>query len=337
MPETGLPPWSLFPAVTLDPESPPLLRADGDGDPVRWAGAHREALRAVVAAHGCVLVRGLGLRTPGEAAAVFRQLADSLMPDREPFAPRASHPDGVYSSTSWPAERQMGMHHELSYALRFPRLLLFACLEAPTEGGATPVADAEAVLRTLPARLTERFEREGWLLCRTYHEGLGISVAEAFGTDDRQAVEGYCRDHGIEFAWRADGALSTRQRRPAVVRHPVTGRRCWFNQIAFLSEWTLDTGVRDHLVGLHGADSLPFTTRFGNGDPIDEDLAWTINEAYEAHLRREPWQAGDLLLVDNIRVAHGREPFEGPRAVVVALGDPTRPAGRTPGARARAA
>jgi hypothetical protein len=28
-----------------------------------------------------------------------------------------------------------------------------------------------------------------------------------------------------------------------------------------------------------------------------------------------------LLLVDNIRTAHGREPFEGPREVVVAMAD----------------
>ena len=46
-----------------------------------------------------------------------------------------------------------------------------------------------------------------------------------------------------------------------------------------------------------------------------------LNEVYEANTAREPWQAGDLMLVDNIRTAHSREPFEGPREVVVALAD----------------
>jgi alpha-ketoglutarate-dependent taurine dioxygenase len=36
---------------------------------------------------------------------------------------------------------------------------------------------------------------------------------------------------------------------------------------------------------------------------------------------RERWQAGDLMVVDNVRTAHGREPFEGPREVVVAMAD----------------
>ena len=85
-----------------------------------------------------------------------------------------------------------------------------------------------------------------------------------------------------------------------MVRHPVTGPRCWFNQIAFLNEWTMDPEVREFLVDIYGAEGLPFTTRFGNGDPIGEDIVQLINEVYQANTVREPWQAGDLMLVDNI-------------------------------------
>lgn len=45
---------------------------------------------------------------------------------------------------------------------------------------------------------------------------------------------------------------------------------------------------------------------------------------YDAHTAREPWQAGDLMLVDNIRTAHSREAFEGPREVLVSMADPMR-------------
>ncbi len=60
---------------------------------------------------------------------------------------------------------------------------------------------------------------------------------------------------------------------------------------------------------VYGADGLPFNTRFGNGDPIGEDVVELLNSVYEAHTAREPWQAGDLMLVDNIRTAHSREPL----------------------------
>ncbi|MER6999215.1 TauD/TfdA family dioxygenase [Streptomyces sp. NPDC000410] len=316
--------------VELRPGKPPVLRVEATGEAPSWAAAHRDALRAVVAEHGSVLVRGLGLRDAAGAGAVFSRLATGLMTEREAFAPRQAYADGVYSSTKWPQNQPMCMHHELSYTLEFPGLMMFACVSAPTEGGATAVADAPTVLDALPTELTERFEREGWLLTRSYNDEIGASYAEAFGTEDRGAVESYCRAHAIDFEWQSDGGLRTRQRRSAVVRHPVTGRRCWFNQIAFLNEWTMAPEVREYLVDEYGADGLPFNTRFGNGDPIGEDVVALLNKVYEANTAREPWQAGDLMVVDNVRTAHSREPFEGPREVVVAMADAVRLADCSP-------
>jgi alpha-ketoglutarate-dependent taurine dioxygenase len=310
--------------VDLRPGRPPILRAEDPGDSPGWAAGHREALRALVAEHGSILVRGLVLRDPAEVAAVFRPLATRLMAEQETFASRQAYADGVYSSSKWPSNQPMCMHHELSYRLEFPGLMLFACLEAPTAGGATGVADSTAVLDALPAELVARFEHQGWLLTRNYNEDIGASVAEAFGTEDRGAIEGYCRANGIEFEWQPAGGLRTRQRRNAVVRHPVSGRRCWFNQVAFLSEWTIDPEVREFLVDVYGAEALPFNTSFGDGEAVGEDVVALLNEVYEANTAREQWQAGDLLLVDNIRTAHSREAFEGRREVLVALADPVR-------------
>ncbi|MER6101601.1 TauD/TfdA family dioxygenase [Streptomyces sp. NPDC001832] len=316
--------------VGLEPGKPPLLRADATGDALSWATEHRDALRAVVAEHGSVLVRGLGLRDAAETGAVFARLATSLTTEKEVFAPRQTYSDGVYSSSKWPSNQPMCMHHELSYTLEFPGLMMFACLSAPTDGGATAVADSPTVLDALPAELTERFERQGWLLTRSYNDEIGASIAEAFGTEDRGAVESYCRANAITFEWQPDGGLRTRQRRSAVVRHPVTGRRCWFNQIAFLNEWTMAPEVRDYLMDVYGVDGLPFNTRYGNGDPIGEDVVQLLNSVYEANTAREPWQSGDLMLVDNVRTAHSREPFEGPREVLVAMADPVRLADCSP-------
>ncbi len=308
--------------MTVDLQSGklPMLRAEAIGNAERWAAEHRDALRAAVVEHGSLLVRGLRLRDVAGIEAVFRRLG-SLMTENEAFAARRRYSDGLYSSSKWPPNQPMCMHHELSYLLEFPSLMLFACLIAPADRGATTVADSAAVLRGLPTELVERFEQVGWLLIRNYNEDIGASLAEAFGTDDRGAVESYCRAHAIAFEWRPDGALRTRQRRSAVVPHPINGRRCWFNQIAFLNEWTMDPEVREYLVDIYGEEGLPFNTRFGNGDPISTDIVQTINETYEAHTFCERWEAGDLLLVDNIRTAHARESFEGPREVVVAMAD----------------
>jgi alpha-ketoglutarate-dependent taurine dioxygenase len=309
--------------VDLQPGKPPLLRAEANGDAAHWAAEHRDALRAFVAEHGALLVRGLGLRDATEAEAVFQRLG-TLMTEMEAFAPRRRYAEGVYSSSKWPANQPMCMHHELSYAQEPPSLMLFACLTAPASGGATPVADAPTVLDALPPDLVERAARDGWLLIRNYNDEIGASLADAFGTDDPGAIETYCGAKRIEFEWQPDGGLRTWQRREAVVRHPLTGRRCWFNQIAFLNEWTLAPELREYLVDEYGQDGLPFNTRFGNGDPVGADVVQAINEVYEANTVREPWESGDLLLVDNVRTAHARDPFEGPRDIVVGMADPVR-------------
>ena len=315
---------AFLPDVELRPGKPPLLQVEATSDPVLWAAQHREMLRTAVIKHGAVLVRGLALLDAAQVGAVFRQLATDLMTEREAFAPRQTFSDGVYASSAWPPNQPMCMHHELSYTLEFPGLMLFACLRAPTAGGVTAVADAPTVLNALPAELVKRFEREGWMLTRSYNDEIGASYAEAFGTEDRNAIERYCRANAIACEWQPDGGLRTRQRRSAIVRHPVTGQRCWFNQIAFLNEWTLDPEVREYLVDIYGADGLPFNTRFGNGDPIGEDIVLLLNQIYEANTAREPWRAGDLMLVDNIRTAHSREAFEGSREVLVGLADAVR-------------
>ena len=118
--------------------------------------------------------------------------------------------------------------------------------------------------------------------------------------------------------------LRTWQRRAAVLTQPGTGRRCWFNQIAFLNEWTMDRDVRDFLVEAYGPQGLPFTTLFGNGEPVGPAIVDLVGEVYAAHTMREGWRPGDLLLVDNLRCAHSREAFEGQREILVGMAEPMR-------------
>src|SRR6058998_2112847 len=143
--------------VDRRPGKPPMLQVEATGGAPCWAAEHRDALRALIVEHGALLVRGLGLRDAAETEAVFRQLG-SLMTEREAFAPRRRYSEGVYSASKWPPNEHMCMHHELSYALEPPGLMLFACLVAPTSGGETPVADSPNVLNALPADFAERFE-----------------------------------------------------------------------------------------------------------------------------------------------------------------------------------
>src|SRR5688500_13733120 len=165
--------------VELRPGRTPSLHVEAVSDPVGWAAGHRDALRAAVARHGALLVRGLGIGDVAQTAAVFDRLGSGLMVEREAFAERRRYAEGVYSSAKWPANQPMCMHHELSYTLEAPSLMLFACLTAPTAGGVTGVADAATVLEALPPNLVQRFAHEGWMLVRSYTNEIGASWDEA--------------------------------------------------------------------------------------------------------------------------------------------------------------
>ncbi|MEU1015998.1 TauD/TfdA family dioxygenase [Streptomyces sp. NPDC005898] len=309
--------------------TPLLARIDAGptppADAAAWLTGERDRIRAAVAEHGAVLVRGLGLESRAAAVEALRRVIGEPLAEREGFAPRDRYGEGVHSSSHWPADQPMCMHHELSYAGRAPALLAFACLTAPAEGGVTALADARAVLRDLPAPLVETFRRDGWLLTRHYNPLVGLAWQDAFGTDDRKAVEEYALTHDIELSWDAEGALHTRQRRPAVLTHPGTGEDCWFNQIAFLNEWTMAPEVREFLTLEFGPEGLPFNTFHADGTPLDRATVDLINDVYEKHTVREPWRRGDLMVVDNIRMAHSREPYRGEREILVGLGEPFRP------------
>lgn len=46
-----------------------------------------------------------------------------------------------------------------------------------------------------------------------------------------------------------------------------------------------------------------------------------IGELYERNAIRFQWREGDMVSLDNMLTAHARDPFVGPRKILVGLGD----------------
>jgi alpha-ketoglutarate-dependent taurine dioxygenase len=60
---------------------------------------------------------------------------------------------------------------------------------------------------------------------------------------------------------------------------------------------------------------------FGDGEPIPFASVATIRNTIRDETTTFDWQKGDVLLIDNILVSHGRKAFEGPRRILAALID----------------
>ena len=289
-------------------------------DLVSWASGNREWIESRLREHGALLFRNFGVASVGE----FERFAATQCPElfgEYGDLPRDEVSGKVYASTPYPADQAILFHNESAHMHRWPMKIFFSCVIAAESGGETPIVDCRRVFALLPDSMRTRFAERGLTYVRNYVEGLDVPWESFFQTSDRSAVERYCRESGIEFEWQGESGLQTRQRAPAVVRHPQTGEMAFFNQIQLHHPAALLPAVRESLVALLGGASLPRNVLYGDGSPIEDEVVQEIQALYERIAVRFPWQPGDILMVNNMLVAHSRAPFAGPRKVVVAMGE----------------
>jgi alpha-ketoglutarate-dependent taurine dioxygenase len=247
-----------------------------------------------------------------------------LLSYKERSSPRTQISNNIYTSTDYPADQSIFLHNENSYQHTWPLKIFFFCLTPAIQGGETPIADCRKVLDRIDPKIRQRFIEKGWMLVRNFRDGLSLTWQSVFQTENKDVVENYCRGAGIETRWRGDG-LQTRQARQAVSRHPVTGEMVWFNHAAFFHISTLEPSAQEVLLAGSGEEELPNNTYYGDGSPIEISVLEEIREAYRREAVSFSWQEGDLLMLDNMLVAHGRNPYVGRRKILVAMADPVGP------------
>jgi hypothetical protein len=271
--------------------------------------------------HGALLFRGYPVHDVTDFEAVVRAFSGEPLTYQERSSPRHSIKGNVYTSTDYPPDEEIFLHNENSYQAVWPRVVYFYCDREPETLGATPLADIRRVHRAIDPAVREEFRRRGWMVVRNYRPNFGVAWPEVFGTDDRAKVRRYCAQRGMVAEWLADDHLRTRAVRAAAYVHPVTGEDVWFNHITFFHHTSLDEDLQEGLLGMFGEDGLPTNTYYGDGAPIPADVIAHLRSCYRAESRRFDWRHKDVLLVDNMLAAHGREPFTGPRSIAVAMGE----------------
>jgi alpha-ketoglutarate-dependent taurine dioxygenase len=300
---------------------PALVQGNAGADVVAWLSEHRSTVDDLARRNGAVLFRGFGIGTSEAFQAFMAALSDDILGYGERSSPRHEVTEGVYTSTDHPADQHIALHNEQSYTLDWPLRIVFQCQVEPTGGGRTPLADSRRILSRLTSSTVDRFRRVGVRYVRNYVPGISLSWQEAFQTADRAEAEAYCERNDITWTWCEGDQLRTWQVRPAVHRHPVTGAESWFNHMLFFHNSTLPAEVADGLLAALGEENLPYHTYYGDGQRIEDEVVEEIRAAFAAETVGFDWRQGDVLVVENMLTAHAREPFEGPRKIVVAMAD----------------
>jgi len=291
-------------------------------DLVVWASVNKDLIESKLYKHGAVLFRGFDVNNSGQFAAFVAVASDHTMEYRERSSPRSQVGDKVYTSTDYPPDQTIFPHNEHSYSLTFPLKLFFYCALPAPEGGDTPLADTRKVLQSISTETRARFAEKKWMYVRNFGDGFGLSWQTVYQTTDKSVVERYCLNSRIEFEWKDDNRLRTRQVREAMLKHPHTGGLTWFNHITFFHISTLEPGLRDAIKADFDEKDYPNNTYYGDGSPIEPEVLDELREAYRQHLTAFTWQRGDIVLIDNMLTSHSRSSYKGERRILFAMSEP---------------
>ena len=235
-------------------------------------------------------------------------------------AVRRNRTPRVFTANEAPPEIEIFLHHEMAQTLVFPGQLFFFCEQAPTGGGATPIGRSDlalvelekarpnfvAKLRSLGVRYRNAMPESADLA-----SGQGRSWRDTLNVADRKQAEQRLTELGYNFRWLDDGRISVQTPALLAVDEFGRGKDVFFNQIvAAAAGWTNDESDEDPRLC------------YGDYSRIDQaDLDAAIAASYEHTVDLE-WQTGDIALLDNLKVMHGRRPFSGSRSILASLCTP---------------
>jgi non-ribosomal peptide synthetase component F len=289
-------------------------------DLVEWAESNHDYIDEELLKHGGILFRGFEIDDVTKFEKVALAICSELFHEYGDL-PRDSVGGKVYTSTPYPADQPIYMHNESSQIHQWPLKICFHCVTPADEGGETPIVDCRKIYQSLSSDLRALFAEKKLMYVRNFTSGIDVSWPQFFSTADKNEVERQCRQAGIEFEWKGDDELQTRTICPAIAMHPETNEMVFFNQIQAHHVSCLDPAVRQSLQMIFVDEDMPRNVRFGDGSQIDDEIVDHIRSLYRETSISFDWQKGDILLLDNMLTAHGRNPFTGPRKIVVAMGE----------------
>ena len=316
-------PTDLAGANAAAAEAFPLLYAPaqtmGTDASAAWASAHRSSVQTALAQSGAVVFRDFGLANDADFDRFIQAFdwpnftyAESLS-----NAVRRNRTERVFTANEAPPEVSIYLHHEMAQTPIYPSRLFFFCEQPAEHGGATPICRSDWLLERLAA-LAPAFVADCAAKGVRYSQtmpadddlasGQGRSWRSTLSAESKAAAETKLAQLGYSWQWQSDDALSVTTPVLPAVRELADGSRSFFNQLiaAFF-------GWQDARNDGRKAITL------GDGGALNIDAMQTAVALAEELTVDLQWQQGDVALVDNYRVMHGRRPFHGERRVLASL------------------
>ena len=314
-----------------------LLKADGHSLPlliqpkyrgvnlVSWIKENRKEFDNDLIKHGGLLLRGFNIKNLEDFGLFVNSFQSKPLKYMFRSSPRHELNEqvkNVYNSTIYPKKESINLHNESSYARNWGAKIVFCCLLPAEHGGETPIADSRKILKDISPQLVSKFHEKGVLYRRRLIDTIGMSWKEVFQTADKKVVETVCNQNKIKHNFVNEKHLTIEWNKKAIYKHPVSQEETWFNHIYFFNKYSryaeLGMDPKEHF----SSDLIHSDTLFGDGTEISYQEYVEIKNAYDKNTLSFPYEKGDILFLDNMLTAHGRNPYKGNRLIATAILDP---------------
>lgn len=288
-------------------------------DAVNWAKENHVDLLRQGKTHGAILFRGFPLSEPED----FDRFIATFDIENFPYevslsnAVRTNFTERVFSANEAPSTVTIYLHHEMAQTPIFPSKLFFCCWQAAEEGGATPLCRSDILFERMQARFPQfayDCETKGLKYTNVMpaandaSSGMGRSWQSTFRVETQDEAQARMAEYGYTWEWMEDGSLRATTPVLPAVREVSPGRKVFFNQlIAAFCGWK------------DSRNDPSKSITFGDGQPLDRDTVMEVAKMAEQLTFDLAWQDGDIALVDNFLVMHGRRTFQGPRKILASL------------------
>ena len=151
---------------------------------------------------------------------------------------------------------------------------------------------------------------------------LGRSWPSAFSTQNKEEVEKILENsQEVEFYWGEGDRLTTISQGSVdgLRSHPHTHQKVWSNHL-HLFHYAGEEGLQQ-LFKLYKADPSKMAKFcwYGDRSEIDPDNVKIIQSTLSSSEMFFTWKKGDVLVIDNLLMAHGQEKFLSERLILTAM------------------
>ncbi|MBM2889366.1 TauD/TfdA family dioxygenase [Leptospira interrogans] len=319
---------------------------------IQWIKTNKRALTDDLKQYGAILFRGFEIISPQDFEEVILNIDSNLKNNYLGTSPRNQVTKYTFTATELPSAYPIMQHAEMSFLDSPPKKLFFYCGKAPGKFGETPITDLRKVLKEIPTHIREKFEKEKIRYSRVYNGPSNQSRFqfwktkrwdEMFQTKDKNEVEKTSKKQNFKVEWFGKDDLRLVNTTLAIRKHPESNTLAWHNHsqvfhidAARKEYWKIfvrQKTIRGFLVAVT-LEILTFikkiTTKkeyldthctYGGGQEISGTELKQIQNVFWNNISLFSWQNGDILVIDNYSVSHGRHPFTGPREIFVAWAD----------------